>query len=353
MNRPCRVGRLWVRGAILGAILALFAGPAGAVGLLVNVQEPAQRLELLRHSVNANIRDGVAVTTVQQTFHNASDTAVDARFTLPVPRNASITRYAVTVAGQTATGDGEAVSLHGGPGVSGDLSVAQLAIPLIPAGDQPTVEIVYAHRPAKDAAGWTAYRYPLAAATEPGAGDYVQGPLDLRVTVHSADLAAMRSPSHRLDAQLTRAADDRHVAALRLTDGSVAEDFVLSYKLRDRASVTRAAPAVYRPAAPKIVQKQRTAQPQVIVVQPEPEIVLVEPRPRRIYVHRDPWPRTYVGTSMSFRIGDRSSLSIGRWGHLRHASGFDDRCELYRHRHYRHHRACDRRCPKRDHRYCR
>jgi tetratricopeptide (TPR) repeat protein len=62
-------------------------------------------LDLTRHSVNVTIRDGVALTRIEEAFHNKSNRTVEGTYRFLLPSRASITRLALDVNGRIEEGE--------------------------------------------------------------------------------------------------------------------------------------------------------------------------------------------------------------------------------------------------------
>jgi Ca-activated chloride channel family protein len=102
-NRAKEDGNM--RTPVLVMVLLLgFALPLLAQGILIPVAEVSPRdsrvllpFRVKQHLVNVSIRDGVAETTIEQTFVNLTDVAQEAEYWFPVPEGAAVTRFALTV----------------------------------------------------------------------------------------------------------------------------------------------------------------------------------------------------------------------------------------------------------------
>ncbi len=83
---------------IVGVLLICLAAMAAAQGVLIAPDDGrAQPFQVKQHLVNVSIRDGVAETTIEQTFVNTSDVAQEAEYWFPVPEGAAVTRFTLTV----------------------------------------------------------------------------------------------------------------------------------------------------------------------------------------------------------------------------------------------------------------
>ncbi len=87
--------------------LILLASPAvsQATGLLIPTEKKLPPLAMLNHLVNVAIEDQVAVTTIEQTFRNHTDRALEATYILPVPKGASVRKFSMWVDGKETPGE--------------------------------------------------------------------------------------------------------------------------------------------------------------------------------------------------------------------------------------------------------
>ncbi len=94
-----------MRTPVLVMVLLLgFAVPLLAQGILIPVADGSPRdtrvplpFRVKQHLVNVSIRDGVAETTIEQTFVNLTEVAQEAEYWFPVPEGAAVTRFTLTV----------------------------------------------------------------------------------------------------------------------------------------------------------------------------------------------------------------------------------------------------------------
>src|SRR5258708_17384150 len=84
----------------IGSIAAaVWAAPSRAAGLLIADGGFGGVLEIKEHSAQGTINNGIAVTKVTQVFHNSQKRQVDALYTFPVPRGASVANFSISVNG--------------------------------------------------------------------------------------------------------------------------------------------------------------------------------------------------------------------------------------------------------------
>jgi Ca-activated chloride channel family protein len=86
-------------------VLLAWAGAAHAQGLLVPQDQSVAPLALVKHRVTVAIEDQVATTDVEQTFQNPTDRALEATYLFPVPKGASVDRFAMWVDGKKVSGE--------------------------------------------------------------------------------------------------------------------------------------------------------------------------------------------------------------------------------------------------------
>lgn len=90
------------------ALLAMFAataGPAAASGIMVPKDKEVPPLTMVRHIVSADMQDQVVVTSVEQTFRNHTDRILEATYLFPIPRGASVNKFAMWVDGKETSGE--------------------------------------------------------------------------------------------------------------------------------------------------------------------------------------------------------------------------------------------------------
>src|SRR5437588_760093 len=92
---------------LLPVLLALLAAaaPAQARGLLIPTEKKVPPLAMLNHQVSIAIDDQVAVTKVEQTFRNHTDRQLEATYIFPVPKGASVRKFAMWVDGKEIPGE--------------------------------------------------------------------------------------------------------------------------------------------------------------------------------------------------------------------------------------------------------
>ncbi|HYT87729.1 MAG TPA: VIT domain-containing protein, partial [Gemmataceae bacterium] len=86
-------------------VLLAAVAPAQARGLLIPKEKTVPPLAMLNHQVSITIEDQVAVTKVEQTFRNHTDRQLEATYIFPVPKGASVRKFAMWVDGKEVPGE--------------------------------------------------------------------------------------------------------------------------------------------------------------------------------------------------------------------------------------------------------
>ncbi len=81
------------------------AKPARAAGLLIADGGFGGILEIKEHDVKVTINNGIAVTHVTQVFHNTENRQVEALYTFPVPKHASVSNFSMWINGKEMIGE--------------------------------------------------------------------------------------------------------------------------------------------------------------------------------------------------------------------------------------------------------
>lgn len=191
--------------------LALFAGvaaPAGATGLLVPSDRGLEPLSLKHQRVEIEVKDGTAVTKVEQVFVNHTNRQLEASYYFPVPEDAVIVDFKLMIAGKMQRGEvlpkdkanriyTDIVRRMADPGILDWMSptLFKARIFPVPARGEQKVELSYTQvLPILD--GTYKVHYPLKTPAR-AATTLEDFTLTTRIH-HSIPLRAVYSPSHRV-----------------------------------------------------------------------------------------------------------------------------------------------------------
>lgn len=90
---------------IVTLALLTATAPALAAGLMKPKDSDLPDLQIAEHRVNVVINNGFAITEVDQVFHNPHDRDLDAIYTFPLPKDASLSELSLWIDGQEVIGE--------------------------------------------------------------------------------------------------------------------------------------------------------------------------------------------------------------------------------------------------------
>lgn len=231
---------------LMAAICLVLAGAdrALAAGMLVADGGFGGELEIVEHDVKVIINNGIAVTEVTQVFRNMEKRQVEALYTFPVPRGASVANFSMWINGREMVGEvvekERARTIYNSykerrrdPGLleQKDYKTFEMRIFPIAAEARQKVQICYYQELDFDH-DWATYVYPLATSTAKGLDNRVHGRFSVGIEVKSAiPVTAMESPSHGGDFLMVEHTDTYQEASLENRDGDLARDVVLAYQV--------------------------------------------------------------------------------------------------------------------------
>ena len=236
-------GAVALGAAAMVAVLVLSGSPARGAGLLIADGGLGGVLEIQEHRVHVTLNNGVAVTEVTQVFRNAENRPVEALYTFPVPKGASVADFSMWINGQEMVGEvvekARARRIYESykprrkdPGLleQKDYKTFEMRIFPIGPGAEQKVRLRYYQELEVDD-DYATYVYPLATTTT-GARAATAGRLSLAVHARSlVPIASMESPSHP-DAFVIVGHDATYFqASLETQRGDLGRDFVLAYRL--------------------------------------------------------------------------------------------------------------------------
>jgi Ca-activated chloride channel family protein len=225
-------------------MLLLAAGQAPAAGLLVADNGTGGLLEIQEHSVHVTINNGIAVTEVTQVFKNTEHRQVEALYTFPVPKNASVSNFSMWINGKEMIG--EVVEkqrareiydtykrVRRDPGLleQTDYRTFEMRIfPIAPLAEQ-KVQIIYYQQLDFDD-DWATYVYPLATNTRRAVNSRTSGKFSFTLDAKSEiPIVAMESPSHGKKFAFAKHSDNYQQASLEAKGADLNRDVVIAYHL--------------------------------------------------------------------------------------------------------------------------
>ena len=226
------------------AIFLIWGNLAHGAGLLVSDGGFGGVLEMKEHTVQVTINNGIAVTEVNQVFLNTENRQLEALYTFPVPKGASVANFSMWINGSEMVGEviekERAREIYNSykqrrrdPGLleQVDFRTFEMRIfPIAPNAEQ-RVQISYYQELNHDN-DWATFVYPLATATRPGVDDRVRGKFAMTLQIRSEiPIVEIESPSHRDDFVFAQHSDNFSVASLEAFEGNLARDVVIAYHM--------------------------------------------------------------------------------------------------------------------------
>ncbi len=239
-----RYGLLWF--ALYFAVLAaLFASAVNgqAAGLLIADGGLGGVLEIKEQTVNVTINNGVAVTEVNQIFKNTENRQVEALYTFPIPKAASVSNFSMWINGKEMVGEvvekqrareiyNSYKAVRRDPGLleQNDYKNFEMRIFPIGPGAEQRVQIAYYQELDMDH-DWATYVYPLATVSRQDlANSKTTGKFAFTIDVKSeVPIVELSSPSHAKDFVVTKHSEQYQQASLESQSWDLNRDLVLSY----------------------------------------------------------------------------------------------------------------------------
>lgn len=242
--RSCMRNKLLVVASV-GLALALLLHPQSsqAAGLLIADGGFGGVLEIKEQQVQVTINNGVAVTEVEQVFLNTENRIVEALYTFPVPKAASVANFSMWIGGKEMIGEvvekERARQIYESykqtrrdPGLleQVDYKRFEMRIFPIPAGAEQRVKVTYYQELDFDH-DWATYVYPLATVANGNTSTRTDGTFSVSMHVKSeVPLVEMESPSHRDDFVIVKHSPNYFQASLEQREGNLNRDVVIAFK---------------------------------------------------------------------------------------------------------------------------
>ncbi|MCA9258714.1 MAG: VWA domain-containing protein [Planctomycetales bacterium] len=231
---------------VIGMIGVLALGStAHAAGQLVADGGLGGKLETQSHDVRVIVNNGVAVTEVEQVFVNTENRVVEALYTFPVPKRASVSNFSMWINGKEIVGEvvekERAREIYNSykqqrrdPGLleQVDYKRFEMRIFPIPALGEQRVKVTYYQELDVDH-DWASFVYPLATLADGRAADpRVSGRFSFALDVKSeTPIVAMESNSHPDDIVVATHNENYRQASLELDEGDLSRDVAVSFHL--------------------------------------------------------------------------------------------------------------------------
>jgi Ca-activated chloride channel family protein len=226
-----------LRTLLAGVLLLSVSAAAHGHGLLIPDEKTLPPLAMLNHKVSIVLEDQVAITTVEQTFRNHTDRALEATYLFPVPKGASVNRFTMQVNGKDVKGElveadkarqiyTSIVRRTQDPGLLEYLgnNLFRLRVFPIPARGDQKVSLRFTAVAEKEG-GVVEYVYPL---KTDGKATQTLEALSITATVKSQHgVQNVYSPTHAIS--LRRKSDNEVAVSFDREQGLLDKDFLLFY----------------------------------------------------------------------------------------------------------------------------
>ncbi len=231
---------------VAACLVPALAGSVRGAGLLVSDGGFGGLLEIKQQDVRVTINNSIAVTQIDQVFVNTENRQVEALYTFPVPREASVSNFSMWIAGKEMIGEvvekERARKIYESykrkrrdPGLLEQVDFKQFEMRIFPiaAGAEQRIRIEYYQQLDIDH-DWATYVYPLA--TNAGGKQVdtrVTGRFSMTVNVKSeVPIKEMRCESHAEDFVVVRHQADYAQASMELTEGDLSRDIVMAVQTK-------------------------------------------------------------------------------------------------------------------------
>ena len=228
-------------------VMMLCSATAHAAGLLVADGGFGGVLEIREQDVRVTINNGVAVTQVEQVFRNTEDRTLEALYTFPVPKGASVANFSMWINGAEMVGEvvekERARQIYESykrpqnpkdPGLLEQVDFKTFEMRIFPIGPraEQRVRITYYQELDFDHDQAT-YVYPLATDSRTDLDARTRGRFAFNLDVKSeVPIASMESPSHRDDFVVVHHDDNHAQASLETEEGDLNRDVVLALQMK-------------------------------------------------------------------------------------------------------------------------
>ncbi|MBN1140473.1 MAG: VWA domain-containing protein, partial [Deltaproteobacteria bacterium] len=220
------IRRLAVYAVVLAVSLLSLPASGGAAGLLKGANGGEVPVGIRSHRVDVVINNGFARTEVDQVFANQGDRDLEAVYSFPLPKQASLSEVSLWIGGVEILGEVEekerAARIYEEQKAKGndtalaekkDFKTFDISVGKVPAGGEARVRVVY-YQPLEIDLNVGRYLYPLAEGNVDeerlafwSVDDKVQGPFSFRLQLKSAfPLKDVRLPGFQDQAQVRKLA---------------------------------------------------------------------------------------------------------------------------------------------------
>ncbi|MBW2443660.1 MAG: VWA domain-containing protein [Deltaproteobacteria bacterium] len=242
-----------IRFIIFILFLGTVPGTSLAAGMLTPTGSGHQPIRIRDHHVNVVINNGFAMTEVLQTFYNPNQQDLEAVYSLPLPKSASLSEVTIYVGEREINGevlekqkaqqlyeDEKSRGNEAGLAEKNEFYTFDFRIQPVPANDETKIRFLY-YQPLNIDTGVGRYLYPLEDGGTDDAGmsfwttnAKVDNTFSVNLELKSAyPVQDVRIPGFEAAAQINQLAEDHYRVEMQLTDMSLSRDFIFYYRLQD------------------------------------------------------------------------------------------------------------------------
>ena len=240
---------LWISIIAFGLIATI----SHAAGVLNPIGSKHQPLQIRDHHVNVVINNGFAMTEVHQTFYNPNDENLEAMYSFPLPKSASLSEVTIYVGEREIHGevlekqkaqqiyeDEKSRGNQAGLAEKNEFYTFEFKVYPVAALDETKIRFLY-YQPLKIDTGVGRYLYPLEDGGTDEVGmsfwttnDKVENTFSVNLELKSAyPVQDVRVPGFEAAANIDTL-DNGHIKLdMQLTDMRLNRDFIFYYRLQD------------------------------------------------------------------------------------------------------------------------
>ncbi len=237
----------------LSLLLAIVPAVSQAAGILTPIGSGHQPIQIRDHHVNVVINNGFAMTEVRQTFYNGNQEDLEAIYSFPLPKSASLSEVTIYAGEREIHGevlekqkarqiyeDEKSRGNETGLAEKNEFYALEFKVYPVPANDETKIRFLY-YQPLNIDTGIGRYLYPLEDGGTDDAGmsfwttnAKVENTFSLNLELKSAyPVQDVRVPGFEAAAQINSLAEDHYNVQMQLADMSLTKDFIFYYRLQD------------------------------------------------------------------------------------------------------------------------
>ena len=238
---------------ILILALGTAASISHAAGILTPIGSGHKPIQIRDHQVNVVINNGFAMTEVHQTFYNPNPENLEAMYSFPLPKSASLSEVSIYAGEREIQGevlekqkarqiyeDEKSRGNDSGLAEKNEFYTFEFKVYPVAAYDDTKIRFLY-YQPLKIDTGVGRYLYPLEEGGTDDAGmsfwttnSKVEKTFSMNLELKSAyPVQDVRSPGFEAAAQINKLAEGHIKLDMQLTDMSLNRDFLFYYRLQE------------------------------------------------------------------------------------------------------------------------